>query len=313
MTGILLVNLGTPSAPTTKAVRRYLKQFLSDPRVIDINPILRFGLVRFLILPFRSPRSARQYQKVWTAEGSPLLCRTEALRKAVAENLGEDYVVEIGMRYGTPSIESGLKKLMEKKVSCLKVLPLFPQQASSSTGSAIEEFFRVAGRLRQIPPVQILPPFYDCEGFLDSFAEIGRPLVEKARPDHILFSFHGLPERHIAKGDPYQMQALFTARAIARRLGLAEGSYSVTFQSRLGRTPWIRPYTDRTLLDLVRQGKKRFLVFCPSFVADCLETLEEIAIRNREAVLAAGGEEVILVPSLNTHPRWVETVCDLVR
>jgi ferrochelatase len=310
--GVLLINLGTPDAPTTPAVRRYLRQFLSDPRVIDINPVARQLLLNLIILPFRSPKSAAAYRKIWTNGGSPLLVHTQNLAKKVAEKLGTQYAVEIGMRYGNPSIESGLKKLIQKGVKEIRVLPLFPQYASSSSGSAQAELFRIAGRLWHIPPITILPPFFEHPGFIQSFAEVGKPIMERFKADHVLFSFHGLPERHIQKGDPYRDQSLQTAKAIAQKLNLPENRYTVCFQSRLGRTPWIKPYTDLLIVDLAKSGKKRIAVFCPAFVADCLETLEEIGIRAKESALAHGAEALELVPSLNAHPTWVEAVCEMV-
>jgi len=313
MVGILLINLGTPDAPTTPAVRRYLKQFLSDPRVIDIHPLARQLLLKLIILPFRSPKSAEAYQKIWTEKGSPLLVHTLALGEAVAKKLGPNYAVEIGMRYGSPSIESAFNKLVKKGVSEIKVLPLFPQYASSSTGSALEELFRVARKQTLIPPLSTLPPFYDHSGFIESFVERGKPVLEKVRPDHVLFSFHGLPERHIQKGDPYQTHCFQTAEAIAKKIGIPGDFCSVSFQSRLGRTPWIKPYTDLVIPELIQSGKKRIVVFCPSFVADCLETLEEIGIRAKKSAMAHGAEDLVLIPSLNQSPQWVETVCRMVQ
>ncbi len=311
--GVLLINLGTPDQPRTPEVRRYLRQFLSDPRVIDIHPILRWLLVQGVILPLRSPKSAKQYRSIWFDQGSPLLVNTKALAEKVEKQLGEGFVVEVGMRYGNPSIESAIQKLIQEGVSEIRVLPLFPQQASSSIGSAVEEVFRVLSGLWNIPPVHILPPFFNHPGFIQSFAEIGKPVLDELKPDHVLFSYHGLPERHIRKGDSYQNHCFETTRLLVKELGLKEGEYSTSFQSRLGRTPWIKPYTDLHLIELVKSGKKKIAVFCPSFVADCLETLEEIGIRAHELALAHGAEVLKLVPSLNDHPVWVRTVCDLLR
>ncbi len=329
MIGVLLINLGTPDEPTTPAVRRYLKQFLSDPLVIDIHPLLRFLLLHLIILPFRSPKSAAAYQKIWMREGSPLLYYTQSLATKVSEKLGPTYAVEVGMRYGNPSIQVAMQKLIEKGVSEIRVLPLFPQYAESSTETAIAEVKRIHGGEKTSPLLKFFPPFYNHPGFIQSFVEIGRPVLEKVKPDQVIFSFHGLPERHLRKLDRtghhcfasehccdeigsanancYRAQCFSTARAIAQ--GLGEKDYLVTFQSRLGRTPWIKPYTDLEIVRLAQSGKKRFVVFSPAFVADCLETLEEIGIRARESVLANGAEALELVPSLNTHPRWVEAVC----
>lgn len=334
MTGLLLINLGTPDAPTTPAVRHYLRQFLSDPRVIDIPALWRWLLVNFMIVPFRSPKSAKAYQKIWTPDGSPLLIYTQNLAREVFKKLGGDYAVAVGMRYGSPSIETALRELKKKGVSEIRVLPLFPQYASSSTGSAIEETFRVAREIPTLPPLTILPSFYSHPFFIRSFVEVGRPILEKIKPDHVLFSFHGLPERQIRKEDKsgdhcltsetccdtisdknvfcYRAHCYHTARHIAQGLNLAGEDYSVSFQSRLGRTPWIQPFTDIRLVELAKAGKKRIAVFCPSFVADCLETLEEIGIRARESVLSYG-TELELVPSLNTHPRWVDSVCEMAK
>lgn len=312
MIGILLVNLGTPDAPTTPAVRRYLRQFLSDPMVIDIHPVARWLLVNFAIAPFRSPKSARAYKKVWMKEGSPLLVHTRALGQKVSEKLGPGYAVSIGMRYGQPSIASGLEGLIEAGATEIRVLPLFPQYAASSTGSAVADVERVMSSHKDGPVWSILPPFYHHPGFIEAFAQVGEPVIQKVRPDHVLFSFHGLPERHIRKGDPYRDHCYVTAKEIAGKLALPEKDYSVSFQSRLGRTPWIKPYTDLVIPALVRSGRKRIVVFCPAFVADCLETLEEIAIRAKESAMATGAEAFELVPSLNADPAWVETVCGMV-
>lgn len=334
MIGVLLINLGTPNSPQTGDVRRYLRQFLSDPRVIDIHPVARWMLVNLIIAPFRSPKSASAYAKIWTQEGSPLLANTRSLGREVARSLGEKFAVEIAMRYGQPSIEQGLKKLRERGVSEIRVLPLYPQYASSSTGSTQDEVFRLEKILPCLPPIQLLPPFFDHPGFIGAFAEIGRPLLAQFETDHVLFSFHGLPERQILKGDIggkhclkkpdccdeilpvnglcYRAHCYQTAREIARALDLKPQNYSVSFQSRLGRTPWIQPFTDLLLPELVKQGKRRIAVFCPSFVADCLETLEEIGIRAKDSIWHEGGD-LLLIPSLNSHPRWVEAVCQMLK
>lgn len=312
-TGILLINVGTPDAPTPAALRRYLTQFLSDPGVIDINPVLRWLLVHLVIVPLRSPKSAALYQKIWTPEGSPLLVNTLKLARALEKSLnrGSSLPVEVGMRYGNPSIQSALKKLVAAGAQKIRVFPLYPQYSFSTSRSSIEETERSAERLGIGDRLEFLPPFYDHPGFIRSFAEIGRPFLTRDI-DHILFSFHGLPEKQIRKGDPYQGQCFRTAELLAGELALEKGRYSISFQSRLGRTEWIKPYTDLELARLAREGKKRVVVFCPSFVADCLETLEEIGIRGRESFLGNGGESLSLVPSLNDHPTWVEVVADLV-
>lgn len=331
--GVLLVNLGTPDAPTSSAVRRYLKEFLSDPRVLDIHPLGRWLLLNAVILPFRSSKSAEAYRKVWTEEGSPLGVFTGRLSERVAQLLQGQCVVEWAMRYGNPSLSSALERLRSQGVESLTVVALYPQYASSSTGSSLERVYQLVGQQWNVMPIEVVTPFYDQPEFLNSWTEVARPALEKAQPDHLLFSFHGLPERQIRKSDDtgrhcfasagccdqistsnthcYRAQCYATARALAEQLGWAPARYSVAFQSRLGRTPWIKPYTDLLLPELARKGVKKIAVICPSFVSDCLETLEEIGIRARADFKAAGGEELFLVPSLNDHPVWAEAVVKL--
>lgn len=334
--GLLLVNLGTPDAPRTPEVRRYLREFLSDPRVLDIPALGRWALLNLIILPFRPAKSAEAYRKIWRAEGSPLLHHSRALEAAVRSALAGELEVELAMRYGNPSIASALERLEARGVSELTVFPLYPQYASSSTGSSLEAVYEQVGRAWNVQPLHVVPAFYDHPGFLDAFAEVGRPVVEEVQADHVLFSFHGLPERQVLKSDTsggkhclqsagccdrigeanrfcYRAQCFATARGVAERLGLPKEKYTVSFQSRLGRTPWIKPYTDVVLPELAEKGVKRLAVFCPAFVADCLETLEEIGIRAEAQFKGAGGEALKLVPSLNASPLWVKTVVDLAR
>lgn len=335
MTGLLLCNLGTPDQPTAASVRQYLRPFLSDPRVLDIHPVGRWLLLNLIILPLRSRKSAAAYRKIWSERGSPLLWHSEDLVAAVREQLGPDWAVELGMRYGNPSIGSALEKLRNAGAERVVVFPLYPQYAVSSTGSTVAEVFRLAARPWSPPSLTFVEAFYDDPGFIDAFAAVGGPILKTAEPDHVLMSFHGLPERHMRKTDAtgqhclasanccdtmvpanracYRAQSYATARALASRLGLTEGSWSVSFQSRLGRTPWIHPYTDVVIPRLAADGKKRLVVFSPAFVADCLETVEEIGMRAKEQFVAAGGEQLTLVPSLNATPVWVEAVLALAR
>lgn len=333
--GVLLVNLGTPDAPTPRAVRRYLREFLSDPRVLDMPALSRWLLLEGVILRVRPRRSAEAYTKVWSPEGSPLLVNGHALREAVAQALGALHPVELAMRYGRPGIREALQRLVERDVRKIVVLPLFPQYASSSGGSAAARVMEEAGRLWNVPPVEILAEFPEDPGFVAAFAAVTQEALAGFDPDHWLFSYHGLPERHVQKSDPsgahclvsasccdalvpanrrcYRAQCFATTRALVGALGLPPGSFSVGFQSRLGRTPWIRPYTDEVIPALARRGLKRLAVLCPSFVADCLETLEEIGLRARDSWCEAGGESLRLVPSLNAHPRWVDAVVAMLR
>jgi ferrochelatase len=286
-------------------------------------------------LPFRSSRSASAYRKVWTERGSPQLWHSQDFAHALASELSEEFEVELAMRYGQPSIDLGLERLRNKGASSLTVFPLYPMNAASSTSSALARVYGLLGQQWEVPAVKVVTPFFDHPGFLNAFAQTTRQSIAAARSDHVLFSFHGLPERQIKKSDfggghclatpsccerlgpknhgCYRAQAFFIARAIAQRVGLGEQDYGVAFQSRLGRTPWIRPFTDEVLPRLAKEGKRRVVVVCPSFVADCLETLEEIALRAKESFLAAGGEELLLAPSLNARPEWVAAAAELVR
>lgn len=334
MNGLLLINLGTPDAPTTPAVRRYLAQFLADPRVLDMNPLGRWLLLHLIILRTRPAKSAEAYQQIWDPErGSPLLFHSEDLRDGVRQRLGAGWAVELAMRYGAPSIERGLAALRASGADRIVVLPLYPQFASSSTGSTLEEVHRVASAMWNVPRLSAVEAFYDDPGFIAAFAEVARAPIAALDADHVLFSFHGLPERHMRKSDEsggehclrsddccdritaanrncYRAQCYATARALASALELSD--YDVAFQSRLGRDPWIKPYTDHVLDELPKRGVKRLAVFSPAFVADCLETLEEIGIRAREQFKAAGGDELALIPSLNATDTWADAVVALV-
>lgn len=326
--GLLLINLGTPDAPTTAATRRYLREFLSDPLVIDLPAPARFALLNFIILPFRSPRSAAAYRSVWTAEGSPLMVNSRALEARVRERLS-DHPVELAMRYGNPDFASALARLRSAGCDRLVALPLYPQRAASSTGSTEAALAATLQRLRWSPRLDIIPPFHADERFLDAWGAVASAALQAARPDRVLFSFHGLPERHIRHADAsgshcltradccatlrevnrdcYRAQCFATAAGIARRLGLQDDAWEVAFQSRLGRTPWIQPFTDQVITRLAG-SVRRLAVICPAFVADCLETVEEIGIRGAAAFRDAGGEQLTLVPSLNAHPAFVDAV-----
>jgi ferrochelatase len=334
-TGLLLVNLGTPDEPTPSAVRRYLREFLNDPRVLDMNVVGRTLLLEAVILPRRPKQSAHAYEKIWDAtRGSPLLFHGRDLADAVAAKLGPSWRVELGMRYGSPDLAGALDRLVAVECTRIVVLPLYPQYASSSTGSSLERLYQLAGTRNNVPPLAVVPPFFDDPGFLDAATAIARPRLDALAPEHVLFSFHGLPEHHMRDGDPtggkhclaspsccdavagpsrdcYRAQCFATARALAARLALTDGTWTVSFQSRLTRVPWIKPYTDEVLPALAKRGIKKVAVLCPAFVADCLETLEEIGIRAAADWKKDGGDTLELIPSLNSHPSWVDAVVNL--
>ena len=326
-TGLLLINLGTPDSPSTADVRSYLREFLSDPRVIDLPFLGRWLLLNLIILPFRPRRSAKAYKSIWTEEGSPLKVEGMKLASGLNQFLKQDQVpVVLSMRYGNPSIDKGLKELKNQGCDRLLILPLFPQYASSTTGSALEAVYRMAGHDCNIPMLEVLPPFFDHPSFIKAFAKQGTSFCENS-PDHVLFSFHGLPERHLIRGDEenhgclqkndcclsvvegnrycYRAHCFKTAALIASELKLEGERWSVSFQSRIG-PGWIEPFTDKELVNLVDQGVKRLDVVCPAFVIDNLETLEEMNISGRETFLEAGGESFNYIPCLNVEESWID-------
>ena len=329
--GLLLSNLGTPQAPTAAAVRPYLRQFLTDRRVIDIPWLPRQLLVNGIIAPFRSPRSAHAYAKVWTPEGSPLLVHSRALANGVAERLGSTWKVALGMRYGKPSLETALQEILAAGCRKILVFPLYPQYASATTGSTVEEVWRLAGRRENVPELRVMPAFPVHPGLMDVQASLVEPLLGRVPEEHVLFSFHGLPERQIHKADEggeclsqgccaaltdanrlcYKAQCHATARALAAKLGLADGTWTVSYQSRLGKTPWIGPSTDQATRDLAAKGCRNLVVVPPAFVADCLETLEEIGMVLRATFLGAGGRSFAVAPCPNADPKWVGVVADM--
>ena len=333
--GVLLLQLGTPDSTSVADVRRYLREFLSDPRVIDIPAPARWLLLNAVILPFRPRRSAEAYEKIWTEEGSPLLLHTEEFARRLGEELGPDYRVAVGMRYRLPRISDALAELTAAGCDRLVALPLFPQYASASTGSAIAEALRLISRQPNVVPVATVGAFYADGGYLQSVAEVARQALVDFAPDHVLFSYHGLPESQIRRSESqpgwclsrpdccaavtaanrfcYRAQSYATTAGVAAILGLNQDGYSTSFQSRLKGQKWIEPYTDYELPRLYQQGVRRLAVLTPSFVADCLETLEEIGIRGRQQWADLGGEAFLLVPCVNVDPRWVKAAADLVR
>ena len=333
--GILLVNLGTPDSPQTADVSKYLNEFLMDPRVIDVNPVLRTFLVKGIIVPFRAPKSAKLYQQIWDSEtGSPLLHYSILQHKALQERLGDEYQVELAMRYQSPSIESALERLKANLVSDIKVIPLFPQYASASTGSVHDKVMELIRQWQTIPNISFINSFHDNDLMIQTFADNAKKYQPETY-DHILFSFHGLPQRQIKKCDHtgnyclqidgccdtlndtnkfcYSAQSYDTARLIAEKMGLPKDKYTVCFQSRLGNDPWVQPYTSKVIEELAKEGKKRLLVFCPAFVADCLETVYEVTEEYGGEFRALGGEHVQLVDSLNDSPMFIDALEGLAR
>ena len=324
--GILLINLGTPDNTSNAAIRCYLREFLSDPRVLDIQPFARWALLHAIILPFRTPKTAHAYQKVWTDEGSPLMVNSNNfVEKLRQDNHGMH--IELGMRYGNPSIQSALVKLIDAGVEHIIIVPLFPQYASATNGSAIEKTMTLLCKRQAIPTFEIIPPFYHHPDYISALAKSIHPTLEKEQPEYLLLSYHGLPERQLDKLENteccnkqedcdiiqgrnqfcYRAQCYHTSHLLAKDLNLNPDQYGVSFQSRLGKIPWIKPYTDDRLTELRRQGIERIAIACPAFVADCLETIEEIGMEAKKQWFELGGKEFTLIPCLNDHPIWVQS------
>ncbi len=332
--GILLVNLGTPDSPATADVKKYLDQFLMDERVIDIPKLNRTLLVKGIIVPFRSPKTAKLYKEIWNENGSPLLYYSKLQAKMLQERLGDDYHVELAMRYQSPSIASALANLKAGLVESIQVIPMFPQYASASTGSVMQLVMELVSKWPTVPPISFVNSFHNNELMIKVFAENAKKHHVESY-DHVLFSFHGLPERQLLKCDHtgsyclkssdccqtlndtnkfcYSAQGHDTARLIAEELNLAKDKYTVCFQSRLGKEPWVQPYTTDVLKKLAGEGKKRLLVFSPAFVADCLETLYEITVEYHEEFRELGGEHVQLVESLNDSPVFIEALAGMIK
>ena len=320
--GILLTNLGTPDAATPSAVRRYLAQFLTDPRVIEIpgwvwKPIL-YGVILFV----RPAQSARKYSAIWTKDGSPLLVHSVRQRTLLLGYLGQRLKaagfpadlcpVELGRRYGNPGIGAALDKLRASHCEKILVLPLFPQYSASATASAFDAVAAHLERARRVPALRFVDTFHGDDGYIKALAQnVNDYWVKNGRPDKLVLSFHGVPRRTLELGDPYHCFCQVTGRLLARELGLAPNEWTLTFQSRFGKAPWLQPYTTDVLKTLGKEGLRRVDVFCPGFVADCLETLEEIGIEGRATYMAAGGREFHMIPCLNEHPRWIAALADL--
>lgn len=334
-TGVLIVNLGTPDSPNTPDVRKYLREFLMDGRVLDIPAVLRWPLVNLVIAPFRSPKSAKIYKELWTPEGSPLKVFGYAIEKLLKDKLpNEEYVVKLAMRYQSPSIESSLDELKKLGLSKIIVVPLFPQYASASTGSVYEEVMRLFKKWQVMPELRFVNSFWNNPKFIDGFVQNGKKHIETHNFDHFVFSYHGLPERQMRKGDCtgevcklgsccdtihamnqhcYRAQCFATTRLLVEKLNIPEGKYTTCFQSRLGRDPWIQPYTDDVIKQLPKKGIMNVLAFSPAFISDCLETTIEVGDEYKELFEENGGKHWELVESLNDSPIWIEALTDIIK
>jgi ferrochelatase len=313
---IVLVNLGTPDAPTPAAVRRYLKEFLSDPRVVEIPRLIWWFILHLLILPLRSGKSAAKYASIWTREGSPLKVHTQKqailLRGALGERGHSGLKVVMAMRYGSPSLPEVLDQLKAEHCERIAILPAYPQYSGTTTGSINDAIFAHYAQVRNVPELRLVKHYHDHDGYLDALRDSVLDYWEvNGRGDKLVMSFHGIPKRTLLLGDPYHCECHKTARLLAERLRLTPEQYLVTFQSRFGKAEWLQPYTAPTLQKLAREGRGRVDLICPGFTSDCLETLEEIAIEARRDFEAAGGKEFHYIPCLNESPRWIAALADI--
>ncbi len=315
--GVLLTNLGTPDAPTKKALRPYLKQFLSDPRVVEVPRLIWWCILNLVILNIRPARSAKAYAEVWTEQGSPLLTHTRNQSQAIAQKLksdfGDDVVVDFAMRYGNPGVGETIDRMLNAGVRKLLVLPLYPQYCASTTGSTFDAIAEDFAQRRWLPDFRFISHYHDNRGYLDAVADkIRNHWQENGKADLLIFSYHGIPKRYLLNGDPYHCECHKTSRLLAQRLGLQEGQYKTTFQSRFGREEWLKPYTDHTLMDLPQHGVKSVQVVCPGFSSDCLETIEEIGMENRDYFLEAGGDSYQYIPCLNSDEAHIDMLHRLI-
>ena len=315
--GVLLTNLGTPSAPTKKALRPYLKEFLSDPRVVEIPRLIWWLILNLVILNIRPRRSAAAYSTVWTEKGSPLMFHTKAqadkVRAELQQRYGTNIIVEFAMRYGNPSIEKVLDQMMQQGVKKLVVLPLYPQYSGSTSGSTFDAIANDFCQRRFLPELRFINHYHDYPPYINALVEkIEHHWKTKPRADKLIFSYHGIPKRYLTNGDPYHCECYKTTRLVASRLGLSDDQYMTTFQSRFGREEWLKPYTDHTLKSLPTEGIKSVQMICPGFSSDCLETIEEIGIENREYFMEAGGEDYQYIEALNSDESHINALVSLI-
>ncbi|MFC3533131.1 ferrochelatase [Vogesella facilis] len=315
-TGVLLLNLGTPEAPTAKALRPYLKQFLSDRRVVEIPRAVWWLILNGIILNLRPKQSAEKYASIWSQEGSPLLVHTRkqaSLLKGLLGMQGQQLVVDFAMRYGNPAVEDVIQRMRAQGVERLLVLPLYPQYAASSSGTALDAVFRTLLKMRNMPELRTIRHYHDQPGYIAALAASVREHWQKnGRGDKLVMSFHGVPRYTLDKGDPYHCECLKTGRLLAEALELSGDDYVVSFQSRFGKAEWLKPYTFDVLRSLAKQGVGKIDTICPGFAGDCLETLEEIAIEGKELFLTSGGKDYRYIPCLNERPDWIAAMAELV-
>ena len=322
--GVLVAQLGTPQAPTARALRPYLRQFLSDPRVIDLHPLRWYPILYLFVLTRRPARSAALYANIWTDEGSPLMVHSQAQTRGLQERLGSAYRVVLGMRYGEPSIARAVQSLEQEGVERILVFPMYPQFSCATTGSIYDAVNRAAlgrrcpwffDRKRQMPALRFVPPYADHPAYIDALKQSVAAAVARLSwtPDRYLITFHGIPRRYVDEGDPYRRQCEETAHQLAAALGLAEDEWVSGFQSRFGKEPWLEPYTEEVLARLGGQDVRRLVAICPGFTADCLETLDEIGREGAEQFSSGGGQQFHLVPCLNDHPAWLDAMATIAR
>jgi ferrochelatase len=316
--GILISNLGTPDAPTKQALRPYLKQFLSDKRVIELNPVLWWIILNGIVLNTRPKKSAKAYASIWTDEGSPLMATTNKQAAAVRERLSNENInfeVAVGMRYGKPSLESAVDQLIEKGCRRILLFPMYPQYAGATTASTYDAVFKHLLTKREVPTLKVVEPYYNRHFYIDALVARYKEYLETvdAPPEKVLLSYHGVPVRYVDNGDPYCCQCVETTQYFAKAAGLSPDQIVHTFQSRFGNEVWLNPYTDKTVEKLAKEGTKRLAVMCPAFIADCLETLEEIGEEAKEDFLHHGGEQFDLIPCVNDHPTWIDGMVQVIK
>jgi ferrochelatase len=322
--GVLVAQLGTPAAPTASALRPYLRQFLSDPRVVDLHPLRWWPILYGIVLTLRPARSARLYRNIWQQDGSPLMIHSQQQTALLQQQLGDSFKVVLGMRYGQPSIDVAVRELLSQGIDRIVLFPMFPQFSCATTGSVYDAVYDALQgrngpwrfeRRRSMPALRIVPPYYDHPAYIDglrvTIEETVASLTEE--PDRYLFTFHGIPRRYIEEGDPYRWQCEETARLLAESLELDSDRWLMGFQSRFGKEPWLEPYTEEELVRLGGDGVRRLIAACPGFTADCLETLDEIGREGAEQFAEGGGQELTLAPCLNAHPAWIDAMAQITR